>query len=103
MKLLTKAIENKLKKQKDDSKDIVVKFFNPTGAGTWLITSMDEDNDTMWGLCDLGFGCVEYGAVSLRELQSYRSPFGGLGIERDIHFRGGKVEDYADKECLAGT
>ena len=29
----------------------VVKFFNPVGAATWLATELDEDNDTLFGLC----------------------------------------------------
>jgi hypothetical protein len=64
----------------------VVKFFNPCGAATWLITEMDpNDNDTLFGLCDLGMGFPELGYVSLQELASIRLPF-GLTIERDHHF-----------------
>jgi hypothetical protein len=35
----------------------VVKFFSPVGAATWLFSELDEDGDTLFGLCDLGFGC----------------------------------------------
>lgn len=31
----------------------VVKFFNPLGIGTWLVTELDEDGDTLFGLADL--------------------------------------------------
>lgn len=65
----------------------VVKLFNPLGAGTWLATELWEDGDTLFGLADLGFGCPELGAFSLRELASIRLPY-GLGIERDIGFAG---------------
>ena len=65
----------------------VVKLFNPLGAGTWLATELWEDGDTLFGLADLGFGCPELGAFSLRELTSLRLPY-GLGIERDIGFAG---------------
>lgn len=65
----------------------VVKLFNPLGAGTWLATELWEDGDTLFGLADLGFGCPELGAFSLRELCSIRLPY-GLGIERDIGFEG---------------
>jgi len=65
----------------------VVKLFNPLGAGTWLATELWEDGDTLFGLADLGFGCPELGAFSLRELTSIRLPY-GLGIERDIGFAG---------------
>ena len=64
----------------------VVKFFDPTGAATWLITEMSpDDSDLLFGLCDLGMGFPELGYVSLRELQSVKGRF-GLGIERDLHF-----------------
>lgn len=63
----------------------VVKFFNPVGAATWLATELDEDDDTLFGLADLGFGCPELGSFSLSEIASLRLPF-GLGIERDITF-----------------
>jgi hypothetical protein len=65
----------------------VLKLFNPSGPGTWLITELDADGDTMFGLCDLDMDCVELGSVSLRELTSVTLPF-GLTIERDIHFEG---------------
>ncbi|PJI87180.1 DUF2958 domain-containing protein [Sphingomonas koreensis] len=63
----------------------LVKFFNPLGAATWLATELDADGDTLFGLADLGFGCPELGAFSLREIASVRLPF-GLAIERDAHF-----------------
>ena len=65
----------------------VVKLFNPLSAGTWLATELWEDSDTLFGLADLGFGCPELGAFSLRELASLRLPY-GLGIERDIGIEG---------------
>lgn len=63
----------------------VVKLFNPAGAATWLVTELDEDEDTLFGLADLGFGCPELGSFSLGELRSLRLPF-GLAIERDQSF-----------------
>lgn len=63
----------------------VVKFFNPLGAATWLISEMDANRDTLFGLADLGFGCPEPGSVSLAEMAAVRLPL-GLGIERDCHF-----------------
>ncbi|MBO9669562.1 MAG: DUF2958 domain-containing protein [Sphingobium sp.] len=65
----------------------VVKLFNPLGAATWLATELAEDDDTLFGLADLGFGCPELGAFSLSEIASVRLPF-GLGIERDLGFEG---------------
>lgn len=65
----------------------VVKFFNPVGAATWLATELDEDEDSLFGLADLGFGSPELGSFSLLEMSSVRLPF-GLGIERDFYFEG---------------
>jgi hypothetical protein len=65
----------------------VLKLFNPVGPATWLATELDGDDDTLFGLADLGFGCPELGSFSLSELGSVHLPF-GMGIERDIHFEG---------------
>lgn len=50
----------------------VVKIFNPYGAATWLLTELDEDGDTLFGLCDLGQGYPEIGYVSKKELEDTR-------------------------------
>lgn len=105
MKLLTKAIKEKLKANAVKSQGVgsadfqrevkpVVKFFNPTGVGTWLISEMDNDG-IMFGLCDLGMGSPELGYVSLQELEEVKLPF-GLSIERDIHWEANKtIIEYA--------
>lgn len=80
----------------------VVKFFNPCGAATWLLTELDPDGDTLFGLCDLGFGCPELGSASLAEIASVRVPF-GLGIERDLHFAASHpLSVYAEAARLHG-
>jgi len=80
----------------------VVKFFNPCGAATWLITALDADQDRAFGLCDLGQGFPELGYVSLKELQSIRLRF-GLKIERDIHFQAeGPISQYFEKAKQEG-
>ena len=83
----------------------VVKFINPVGAATWLFSELDADGDTLFGLCDLGFGFPELdadgdtlfglcdlgfgfpelGSASLSEIASVRLPL-GLRIERDLAF-----------------
>ena len=86
-----------------DTSDIkpVVKFFNPCGAATWLISEMDEDG-MMFGLADLGFGTPELGYVSFHELATIRLAF-GLGIERDMHFKATKaLSEYADEARKLG-
>ena len=102
MKLLTESIENKLKanwkKSLMEEEELpvkpVVKFFNPAGAGTWLIADIDDEG-RMFGLCDLGVGCPELGYVSIQELESVDVGF-GLKIERDIHWEADKtLQEYA--------
>lgn len=64
----------------------VVKLFTPDAQCTWLITALDPDEpDRLWGLCDLGMGCAEYGTVWLPELMCLRGKL-GLPVERDLHF-----------------
>lgn len=108
MKLLTETIRRQLLKNganRREDKDYppVCKFFNPTGAATWLISEMDpEEPDILFGLCDLGFGEPELGSVRLSELESVKGPL-GLGIERDIHFTGEHpLSWYADRAREAG-
>ena len=81
----------------------VVKFFDPTGAATWLITEMMPDEpDILFGLCDLGMGCPELGYVSLSALQSVKGRL-GLGIERDLYFAAHfPLSVYVEAAQLAG-
>jgi len=80
----------------------VVKLFNPMGAATWLLSELDEDGDTAFGLCDLGMGEPEMGYVLLSELAEIRLNF-GLYIERDIHFHATKtLSEYAEAARLLG-
>ena len=101
MRLMTKELEKKFEKYPLYSQDglmeeaeIVVKYFNPSGAGTWLITEGEKQEDGDWllyGYCHIFEW--DWGYVSLSELESVRGPF-GLGIERDLDVTGGKVGDY---------
>lgn len=80
----------------------VVKFFNPVGAATWLVTSLADDEDQAFGLADLGMGTPELGYISLNELQSVKLRF-GMKIERDYHFTAeGPISEYAAKAKIAG-
>lgn len=89
MKLLTKEIEKKLPKigateeLPDDQKRVFVKFFNPTGAGTWYALEFNPDEGLFFGYANILEG--ELGYFSLEELQSFKGRF-GLGIERDLHW-----------------
>ena len=109
-KLITADIEKKLKAnfiktaQTGETQDVVLKLFG--GACTWLITDIEPDNDTMWGLADLGMDCCEYGTTSLSELKSVKFPPFGLAVERDTSFKGGSVDSfrkyYEEHRTLAG-
>jgi len=95
MKLITKTIRTKLEKnyREHNDEDVVLKLFGGSNC-TWLITQIEPDGDTLCGLADIGHGICEYGTVSLSELQSIKFPPFGLGIERDMFFKGGKVNDF---------
>lgn len=101
MKLLTKQLTDALLKAGAENMKPICKFFNPDGCQTWLITGMENDGDTLWGYADLGFGCVEFGTISLSELQSFRGRF-GTGIERDLYWESKSNEDYLGRESLVG-
>lgn len=100
MKLMTKELEKIFEKYPIGSQDglggsakVIAKFFNPVGAGTWLITEAEktEDGDyEMFGYCHLGDDeMAELGYVMLSQLEELRLPF-GLKVERDM---------YMPKDC----
>ena len=106
MKLLTKTQREQLLANAgnlDLDHRPVVKFFNPCGAATWLLTELDpEDGDTLFGLSDLGFGTPELGYSSLAEIAAVRLCF-GLGIERDLYFKPKhSLSVYAEAARTAG-
>ena len=100
MKLITAAIRKKLEAnyaktcETGESGNVVLKLFGGSGM-TWLITEIEPNNDTLWGLADIGMGCCEFGTISLSELESLKFQF-GLGVERDMHFSEGSVESFKD-------
>jgi hypothetical protein len=102
--LILKKQMKQLKKNYEtrNDEDIVLKLFTPDAQCTWLITQIEPNGDTMWGLCDLNMDCVEYGTVSLNEIKALRGRM-GLPVERDAHFRGGKVSNFSNRNTLAGA
>jgi hypothetical protein len=113
MKLLTQSIRRKLEQNhhlrikceslghKFDPFPLV-KLFTPDAGATWLLTELDPDGDTAFGLCDLGLGCPEMGYVSLKELASIRGKL-GLPIERDRHFYPTKpLSSYLNEALVNG-
>ena len=104
MNLITKEIEAKLKENPLYSHDgegldakVVVKYFNPIGAGTWLITEGEQEEDGDWmlyGYCHIFEW--EWGYVRLSELEEIKLPF-GMTIERDLYLESdAKVGDCVD-------
>ena len=102
MQLITKEIQKKLDKNfalSKEGKDTkpVLKLFTPWGGATWLISEIEDDGDTMFGLCDLGLGHVELGYVSLNELKSIKGKF-GMRVERDMYFSSNEtMQEWANK------
>ena len=106
MKLLTEKIIKDFKKypyhSQDDvkpmDKKVLVKFFNPYGVGTWIITEAEWDEEAkdwiMYGLAELGYG-YEWGYVSFNELNNIRVKVFGtrLPLERDMYIGNCKVKD----------
>ncbi len=103
MKLITKSIETKLVKHPFYStdgksiKDVLVKFFNPCGIGTWYVFEANKVGDDweFFGLVDLYE--KELGYFNLSELTSIRLPF-GMSIERDKYFDNYKYN--CETECF---
>lgn len=95
-------------KDESGNRPPVLKIFNPAGAATWLIYSLNpQDDDTLFALADLGFQSPELGYVSLQELQEIRvtprlnvDGFTVSGptmpLERDLYFQpNGSLNEYS--------
>ena len=84
-KAITKAAQKNYARGSSMEQNVVAKFFNPTGAGTWYLMNQDpQDPSYCWGIVKLHE--IEMGSFSLTELQNFRGRF-GLGIERDLWFK----------------
>ena len=108
MKLITKEIESKLRKNESLPEELRMphlKLFNPVGAGTWLVSeiesgSVEDGTAILFGLADLGH--PEMGSFSLAELTSLRLPL-GLSIERERSWRPEKtLIEYAQEARSQG-
>ena len=106
MKLITNEIIKLFEKYPIGSQDrkggdatVIVKFFYPAGAATWLITEGNLIKDENGNVSDIemfGFCCpmgVEYGElgyVMLSDLELVEV-IPGLKVERDLYFPNGKI------------
>lgn len=102
MMLMTKELEKKFEMypigsqdEKGFEADVVVKYFNPCGAGTWIITEGEQQENGDWllyGYCNIFEW--EWGYVMLSDLEGITLPF-GLTIERELYDTDDKkVADY---------
>jgi hypothetical protein len=81
----------------------LVRLFNPAGRAVWLVSEIYADDDTLYGLADLGFGCPELGIFSLREIEAIDLPL-GLKIARDLAFATRhRLSVWAEAARLAGS
>lgn len=104
--MLAKLIENGRTGEEHHGFDPfpVMKLFTPDAAATWLITEAypEESDMRLFGLCDLGMGCPEFGYVMLSEIEDVRGKL-GLPVERDIYFKAEhRLSTYAKFARRAG-
>ena len=91
MKLITEAFKKQMaeyplySQENSDDPIVLVKFFNPAGTGTWLITEYSPGKHLAFGYV-MGLGGDEFGYISLNELEMIKLSY-GLSIERDIYFK----------------
>ena len=90
MKLLTKGLLKRFEEvgSQENVKDpvVIVKFFDPTGSGTWYATEYDPENRIFFGYASIFRDWNdEWGSFALAELEDFKGPF-GIGIERDLYF-----------------
>ena len=98
MELLTEKLKKRFEEigsqENDKNPIVVVKFFNPSGAGTWYATEYDNEKKIFFGYVSIiGDFNDEWGNFSLKELQKYIG-FGGLGIERDLYCGEKRISEF---------
>lgn len=93
MKLLNDTLKLRFLEVGDQSQKeaedtiVIAKFFNPCGAGTWYATEYFPENNCCFGYVSIfGDHNDELGDFSIDELEEYKNPMFGLGIERDLHW-----------------
>lgn len=84
MRLLTDEIRQQFRKyplysqeSKGINSTVIVKYFNPVGSGTWLITEAEEQEDGDWllfGYCHIS--CWEMGLCFLKRITGIKAVFG---------------------------
>lgn len=104
MKLMTEEIEKKLLNagfipqiENMMEAEVIVKYFSPVGAGTWLIIGGKRNGEDweLFGYAELGYEW-EWGSVMLSDLEEFRGPL-GLGIERDLYCSEKYVKNFLNQ------
>ncbi|HEK0718907.1 DUF2958 domain-containing protein [Pseudomonas aeruginosa] len=82
----------------------VVRLFTPDAHATWLLASLDpSDENTAYGLCDVGIGMPALGTVKLSELASIVGPL-KRPIMRDLYFQATRtLSEYTRIAQLNGS
>lgn len=82
----------------------VVRLFTPDAHATWLLAALDPaDDDTAWGLMDLGIGMPELGTVKLSDLATIVGPR-QQPILRDRYFRASRpLSEYVRLAQIDGS
>jgi hypothetical protein len=114
MQLLTQELEARFRQvgSQENNPDplVIVRYFNPGGAGTWYATEYDPDTKLFFGYASiLGGDCDEWGYFSLNELQQ-PLPFkmvingkeinGNGFIERDLYFSEKPISEALKQDGL---
>ena len=103
MELITKELEEELAKHplySNENKplieqEIIVKYFNPYGVGTWLITEAEKQDNgdyLFYGLAHL----IEWeaGYTTLKQLEEIRDNKELMSVERDLYTNLTTIGDY---------
>lgn len=73
----------------------VVRLFTPDAHACWLLSELAADDDTAYGLVDVGMGSPDLGVVRLSDLRSIRGPR-DLPVQRDLFFEAKRpLSEYA--------
>jgi hypothetical protein len=81
---------------------VIAKFFNPSGAGTWLATEFYPEDGLFFGYASIFRDPMmdEWGYFSLAEFENTPLPPFGLKVERDLYWEECPFSEAKRKERL---
>jgi len=81
----------------------VVKLYTPDAHACWLLSELEPDGDTAYGLVDLGMGTPDLGCVRISILASIHGPK-DMPVRRDLYFTAKRpLSEYARLARLDGS